>query len=520
MALIGSISIGMSTNLAGLTKGLSQASQKVSSFGAGIGASISAPLSGIGGAAVAATAAVAGFVGKSIMAASDLNESISKTEAILGDSAPAVKAFANEMGSKFGLVKQDVLDLGSEFGGLGKSLGKLSGSALSDFATKFTKSAADLSSQQNMSLKDAGAAIKIGLRGGQSDVLEGLGAIVNETTVKAYALAHGLGSVNGQLSAQDKLTARAALITQGLADSAGDLERTQGGVANQLRKVTGNVTNLATEFGAKLLPAVQSGLEVFSQLFDVAVQGYNNYLAPVIDQIVSGFTEGFKTVGVIVSEWSTFWEIAGVKAQEMVTNTTAYLEAFGANFVQLTGYLADNWKGLFFDMFRASVYFFEDLGKNAASFGTALWDAIQGKGFTFNATPLLEGFEATAKQLPDLIRPELVDASERISELSGKLSDSFSGKTLEKLNKTLPIGKMAKATGEIGAMGASGKFAAAAELGSKEAYSAIIAHQAGGDKDASKEIAKTGKEQLTELKKIGASLLKPSTSPLNVFSIA
>ena len=71
--------------------------------------------------------------------------------------------------------------------------------------------------------------------------------------------------------------------------------------------------------------------------------------------------------------------------------------------------------------------------------------------------------------------------------------------------------------------GAGDKFASAAELGSKEAYSAIIKHQAGGDKDAIKDVAKTAKDQLGEAKKQTAALQKlaaASGSDAAVFSIA
>ena len=95
---ISNLYVKIGTNLSGLTSGLTKAFGAVSGFAKSIGAVAIGNLMarGIGGA----FQAVAGNIGSSIENASTLNETLSKTDVLLGNSAESAKKFAASLASK------------------------------------------------------------------------------------------------------------------------------------------------------------------------------------------------------------------------------------------------------------------------------------------------------------------------------------------------------------------------------------------------------------------------------------
>ncbi len=279
MAIVRQLKFQTQLNLAGFQSGLAKMEASSAQLSKGLGSqlmnlgggsaaavsglgSLAKSLTGAGAAMVAFQAASSGVraVFDSIKASSDLNETMSKTDVILGSSSEAVKAFADDYAKKFGLVKGTTLDTASEIGGLAKSLGNLSGDKLADFTKQFTGLAADVSSIKNIDMKSAADAIRVGLSGEQSDVLKSMGIVLLEDTVKAYAFANGIAKAGEKLTESQKFAARGGLILKGLAFASGDLERTIDGPANAYRKFTGTIENLSAEFGTALMPAVKSAL--------------------------------------------------------------------------------------------------------------------------------------------------------------------------------------------------------------------------------------------------------------------
>lgn len=243
MAVIGNIQIGMLVDNSKLKPGFDKSASITSSFGKTMKVALAGAFAGF-----TAAKALEG-IGAIVMAGSHLNESLGKTKAVLGDASDEVIRFADEMGSKFGLVKAETLDTAAAIGGVAKGLGGLSGVDLSTVTKTFTMLAADLTSFADIDAETAKSAILAGLSGNESDILKGLGAVLTEDTVKAYAFSHGIAAVGTQLTQQQKFAARSALILEKLHDVNGNLALTSGDVANALRAVNGRIENLAAETG-------------------------------------------------------------------------------------------------------------------------------------------------------------------------------------------------------------------------------------------------------------------------------
>lgn len=207
--------------------------------------------------AAAGTMAVS-LAGKTIMAASDLNENLSKVGVVFGPAKDRVIAGAQEMADKFGMTKSVFLDAAGGLGLVAKASG-LSQNAAAGLSVKMAKLAADASSFYNVPVEDALAAMKSGLVG-EAEPMRAFGVLLSEAAVKTEAVRLGIAKQNDELTEGQKVQARSSLIMKGMADAHGDLARTQGSVANRLREIKGRLTNFAADMGTKALPAVSAFL--------------------------------------------------------------------------------------------------------------------------------------------------------------------------------------------------------------------------------------------------------------------
>lgn len=243
----------------------------------------------------AAGSMVAAMAGKTIMAASDLNEVLSKTGVVFGPQAKGVTDAAQQMADKFGMSKTVFLDAASGMGLVGKAAGMTRKEA-AGLGVDFSKLAADASSFHNVPIEEALAAMKSGLTG-EAEPLRRFGVLLNEAAVQTEAVRLGLIKTGGEMTEGQKVQARASLITKGMADAQGDLARTQGSVSNRLKEIRGRLQNFAADMGAKALPAAEKFLGALIKAPKVikgvvtSVRDWvnnNQSIKPVLDLVVAG----------------------------------------------------------------------------------------------------------------------------------------------------------------------------------------------------------------------------------------
>ncbi|WP_422930085.1 hypothetical protein [Singulisphaera sp. PoT] len=356
-----------------------------------------------------------GFIKSGVTEASNLNETVSKTDAILGEASPAVKAYADTMASQFGMVKRETLDAASAFGGLGKGLAGLSGDTLSQFSIQFTQLAADLSSFANMDMSTATKALQTGLAGNQSDVLKNLGVVLLDDTVKAYAYAHGMAKAGEELDESQKVTARAGLIMEQLADAQGDLARTADSPANAMRRATGSLTNISAEIGQTLLPILQKGLGLVGE-FGGFLTGMFQSSKGSMEGFVEGVVGGIDTVASYFRNFSETWEIVKLTFRQGVNYVIETLAVLPENFGLVLEWMLKNAPLVFHDVFFGAANLIKNLGENVWRLGEAIRDALSGKGFHFEFKDLLEGFEPMMEKLPEMVQPHLVSLQGEIDK--------------------------------------------------------------------------------------------------------
>jgi hypothetical protein len=210
-------------------------------------------------AAVAFGAIVTGGF-KAAQAASDFNETVSKSGIIFGTASTAIKKFADTAASSLGLSKQAALDAAATMGIFGKSAG-LAGDDLSNFSIDMVKLSGDLASFHNANPADVALALGAALRG-EAEPIRKFGVLLNDAAVKAQAMKMGLYDGTGALTAQAKVLATQKLILEQTSDAQGDFARTSEGAANQQRILKAQVDNAKVAIGQAFLPILEAALPV------------------------------------------------------------------------------------------------------------------------------------------------------------------------------------------------------------------------------------------------------------------
>jgi hypothetical protein len=228
-----------------------------------------------------------------VMAASSLSESIAKSNTVFGGNAKAIEAWSKTTSKALGVSQQAALEAAGTYGNLFRAFG-INEQESAKMSTALVTLAADLASFNNVPIEDALLALRSGLSG-ETEPLKRFGIAINEQRLKLKAAEIGLGTYTGMLPVAVKTQAAYALIMQDSALAQGDVARTAGGLANQLKFLQAGLQDAKAGFGEALLPAALA-----------VVSAFNEQLLPAIQRVVQavqfqGAEGGLKTLGVEIA---------------------------------------------------------------------------------------------------------------------------------------------------------------------------------------------------------------------------
>lgn len=292
MAVIGGgerdLTIKLLADVDNFKKNMDKASGQTDSFANKSGAALKKV-----GVAVAAAAAAAGafavkFGVDAVKAASDLQETLSKTAQLFGENAAEVEKFAATAATKLGQSKQQALDAAANFAIFGKAAG-LAGSDLVNFSTDFTVLASDLASFNNTSPEEAINAIGSALRG-EAEPLRKYGVLLDDASLRQAALELGIvNTTKNALTPQQKVLAAQKLIFEQTTAAQGDFARTSDGLANGQRILAAQFENVKTTVGNALLPVVTQLFQVILNdvvpIFKTLADDFSKNLLPILDRV-------------------------------------------------------------------------------------------------------------------------------------------------------------------------------------------------------------------------------------------
>jgi hypothetical protein len=269
MSAIPPILVQIQADVTSLKQGLAQAQAaikgvddnvKVASTGMSNFSSKLKNIAGTIGVAFAGTQIVA-FAKDTIMASSNMAESLSKVRVVFGEGAAAVEAWGATAADSMGISNQAALEAAGTYGNLFQAFGLGQGQA-QDMSMSLVQLAGDMASFNNTSIDDAITALRSGLSG-ETEPLKKFGVAMNEARLKTEALSLGLiKSTSEALTPAAKAQAAYALIMKDTALSQGDYARTADGTANTMKTLQAKMEDAKVALGDALMPAFKGLLAV------------------------------------------------------------------------------------------------------------------------------------------------------------------------------------------------------------------------------------------------------------------
>jgi hypothetical protein len=265
----------------------------------------------------AVTAAVGGIIAKSlIQSASNLQESISKINAVFGSSSKTIIAWSETTAKALGISQQTALEAAGTYGNLFQAFG-LGAPQAQEMSIRLVELAADMASFNNVPIDDALLALRSGLSG-ETEPLKRFGVALNEAALKNKALEMGLiSNTKGTLPQAIKTQAAYALILEQTSIQQGDVARTSDGVAFKMKSFGAQVEDIKSKIGTALIPifsALMSFLNdkvipVFQEFADIlGEEGLGaafRYLGGQIINAIGGFGAFGNTMLVLVGAFVT-----------------------------------------------------------------------------------------------------------------------------------------------------------------------------------------------------------------------
>jgi hypothetical protein len=190
-------------------------------------------------------------------AASDLNEEVSKSEKVFGDSADEVLAWSETTARAFGISQASALAASGTFGNLFRVV-DIGTEDAANMSRELVQLAADLASFNNANIDDVLLAIRSGLIG-EAEPLRRYGVLLSETRVQQEAMAASGKKSATELTNQEKALARYNIILNDTVPAQGDFADTSDELANQQRIAAAESAELAANIGQLLVPAMQIG---------------------------------------------------------------------------------------------------------------------------------------------------------------------------------------------------------------------------------------------------------------------
>lgn len=205
-----------------------------------------------GWVAIGGVSAVVGFFTGAVSGASDLNETMSKSETIFGNQAGAMLDWSKTAATSLGLGQEAALAAGAGFGDMFTQIGFTSDAA-ARMSREVVQAAADLGSFSNLDTADVADRMSAAFRG-EYDSLQAVIPNINAARVESEALAATGKTTATSLTAQEKAAAVLAIVQRDGARAMGDFAKTSDGAANSAKIVTAQFADQQSKLGQQLLP--------------------------------------------------------------------------------------------------------------------------------------------------------------------------------------------------------------------------------------------------------------------------
>lgn len=276
-----------------LKKDLDGAERKTKSWGATMTGIAQGFGMGIFGAISGAIGGAFDTIGESIGLASDLAETTSKINTLLGDQAAWVTEWAQSAAGALGMTTQAALDGAAGITNMFQQMG-IGGEVAADAGVGMVELAADIASFHNVADGAAGVmdALSAAFRG-EFDSVQKYAPLLNAAAVEQRALTNAHKESAKELTAAEKALATYQLLQEGAGAAVGDFARTSDGFANSMKILNAYWTEFKTLLGETLLPVLTPLVDKFKDMAQVALPAIADYIRghviPAIEEWAANF---------------------------------------------------------------------------------------------------------------------------------------------------------------------------------------------------------------------------------------
>lgn len=278
----------------------------------------------------AGAVALGAFSVKAIMAGSDAEETRSKFKAVFKDMSGSVQEWSDSVATGMGLTKSESLGMLASIQDLLVPMGMARDEA-AGLSQKTLALAADLGSFNNVNTADVVRDINSALVG-ESEPMKKYGVLVTAAAVKTKALEMGLIAEGEELDNTSRAMATMQIIMESTTDAQGDLERTSGSFANQMRQTKAILGDTVATIGEGMLPLITPLIVKFNQFAKETLPPMVEYITGKLLPGLQGMMDKASGVTVqfgYVSDWfaenlpliQSLWDEHGAGIVRIVTNT-------------------------------------------------------------------------------------------------------------------------------------------------------------------------------------------------------
>lgn len=263
---------------------------------------------------------IALLAAQSVKLASDMVETESKVKVVFGNMTDYVQEWSEGSAKSMQLSRQEALEAAATFGNLFVAM-KIGREDAAEMSTTLVQLAADLGSINNIDPSIALLKLKSGIVG-ETEAVRDLGIDLRQTVVEAKAAEMGFKELNGQFAQGDLIAARYAIILEQTQVAQGDIARTGGELAGQMRQLNAQWKDALVALGKNLLPIALK----FVTWLNKMLEAFNN-LSPAQQKVIG-------TIVLLVAVIGPLLIILGTLLP-MIKMTTASLNPFSGGILGL-----------------------------------------------------------------------------------------------------------------------------------------------------------------------------------------
>ena len=266
--------------------------------------------SGLNKAALAASGAgiaLAAFGRSAMTAASDSQQAAGAVDAVYGQTADTIHAFAKTAATDVGLASSEYEAMAATFGAQLKNMG-VATDDLAPQTDELIGLGADLAAQFGGPTSDAVGALGSLMRG-ETDPIEAYGVSIKQADIAAKKAEMGLSGLTGEADKAATTQAMLALLTEQTADATGAFAREADTAAGQTQRANAQWKDTQAALGTALLPIVAKAGELFSKLGTFVQQNAGAF------QVLAGVLGAVVGVVLAVKAATMAWQAAQLVAK-------------------------------------------------------------------------------------------------------------------------------------------------------------------------------------------------------------